>query len=290
MAAGGWGLTPTILAILRRTTQDGIYKMAVKLHTTTPYYWCTGYESVTIDDSPYTPKAMNVPDLSLSGEDSRMTMIFGDVVDDDATPYTSLADHNYTERFSGLRLDWWLGLYENGVWTQVYYLVWYVERCHWRDGEFRMELTGSVGTYPRAGLPPFTRRCNLLFKGTLCGYAGGLTTCSGSLEDCQVRLGTPSGDPWAAGNILNFRGANIAPEPGDVMKLGNQAFAFGQGSNTQKPVPTWDPIFWHPLQIFHRGIDDMNRVDSQAGADYGVSDDPGIPPGPPQMGPGSSTL
>ena len=63
----------------------------------------------------------------------------------------SLEHHNYNERFSGLECEWYMGFYNQNGWNLIYSMSWYIKSCKWRDNQFRFELTGSTGMYPRAG-------------------------------------------------------------------------------------------------------------------------------------------
>jgi len=253
---GSWELDADIVAKLADATLQGTAKFAIKIETLTPYYWCSGHNPVTIGGDVFTPKGMKVPELTIGTTDSRSSLIVEDVS-------SALETQNYTERFSALQTEWYLGMVVGGVWQQIYALTWSIQQTHWRLGQFRFALAGGVGTYPRSGLPVFSRRCCLTFKGTHCASgpkAGNYTTaktCDGSEANCEERhvLG---GGSASASYILPFLGMPYAPEVGEVMVLkspsmgdGGSSYTFGPGNtdgDQDKPggwdrgsVPSADP-------------------------------------------------
>lgn len=251
MRPGGWDLPDAVVTKLNEATLDGVAKFAVRVKTTNPgaYTWCSGHEPVTISSVKYKPKGMKLPELELGGQDSKSSLIVEDIFDPHGSPWRSLAEHNYTERFSGLEVNWYLGWVERGSWQAIYAVTWYVKQCHWRTNQFRLELQGSAGKYPKAGLPAFSRRCNLTFKGTLCATGAGPSlgtpynghvTCSGTEADCEARHGTKG-----PSNILPFRGMIYAPEPGETIELrapfvgggGGASYTFGYGYTQRDREP-----------------------------------------------------
>lgn len=230
MYGGGWGITPVILEALRKATITGVAKFAVELSTTTPYRWTTGLRKVTIDSDVYYPKGMKIPSIDIASGEMSSSLTVEDVPTT-ASP-SCLAEHNYTERFSGLVMTWHLGTVSAGVWSSIYIMTWVVKACRWRLGQFQFNLAGTSGLNPRSGLPLFSRRCNLLFKGQLCSTGagapsyGGFSTCSGTEAECIARHGATG-----PSNIIPFRGLLYAPEQGDSIKLNESASAvFGGGS------------------------------------------------------------
>jgi len=233
---GAWGLDQAQLGLLVNSARSGVAKLAVVIDTATPYLWCTGYEGLTETEvrgsgsGSFVPRGMKIPTLNMTTSDSSSTLIVSDIPDPDATPYQSLEHHNYTERFSGLTAEWYMGFINEGSWVEIYSMSWFIKQCHWREGQFRFQLVGSTGMYPRAGLQAFSRKCNLIYKGTYCSTGsqsgfGSYDTCSGSKADCELRHGAEG-----AGNLLPFMGMEWAPEPGQVIKFNEySSYSFGYG-------------------------------------------------------------
>lgn len=253
---GAWGMTEATALLLRKAAIDGIAKFAVKLGTATPYYWCTGYEKVSIGGDVYTPKGMKVPDLKLSSGEAKAELTLEDIPNPDGSPYKNLAHHNYNERFSGKELLWYFGSVVAGAWSPIYSITWYVESCHFRLGQFILSLSGTTGKYPRAGLPMFSRRCNLIYKGVLCSTGpstgfGTYDTCSGSWADCELRHGTAD-----ANNPIPFRGLLLAPEVGQTIKLNEySSTSFGHHGSGDKPTKPTTHNPWGYLQVYHPEAD-----------------------------------
>lgn len=286
-------MTEATVARLRKAALDGVAKFAVKLNTATPYYWCTGYEAVTIGGNAFQPKGMKLPDLNMGSGELTADLTVEDIVNPDGSPYMCLAHHNFTERFSGKQLTWYFGTVENGAWNAIYTITWYVESCRWRTGQFQFNLTGTTGKYPRSGLPLFNRRCNLIYKGTLCSTGpstnfGSYATCSGTLADCQLRHGVTVGP----GVYVPFRGLLLAPEAGDTIKLNESVtLTFAQRASGDKPNGHFTHNPWSYLQVYHPQAQMIQLADffvsaamsgpSDAPSATGAGEFSGGPPGPP---------
>ena len=237
---GGWALDATTISRLADATLQGTAKFAVNINDA--YFWCSGHEPVTISAQPFVPKGMKVPELTIGTKAARSSLIVEDTS-------SALEELNYTSRFSTLPAEWYMGIVVAGEWQEIYRLSWSIMQCHWRTGQFRFALHSSVGTYPRAGLPMFGRRCCLTYKGTYCargdqggagatGYATA-KTCDGAEATCILRHGAGV----LGGPYLPFLGMPYAPEPGESIELNagisgtRSTYTFGQGYTRDEDEP-----------------------------------------------------
>lgn len=168
-------------------------------------YYCTGDDPITIDAQKYTPRGMRIKDLKYGESMMKTSLIIED-------PERAITQVNYSSRFAGNDLIWHFLLRksDDSDMIEIFEVTWHVRYCQWEGGKFRLNLFGATGFKRRAGISVFSRYCDLKFKGTLCGYAGGDKTCDGTWDDCTSKS-----------NTTQFRGFRYAPVAGKVLLLDN---------------------------------------------------------------------
>jgi hypothetical protein len=207
-------------AQLNALLQDETHaKMAVEFGS---YFYCTGQNSITYDSDLYSPKLMEFKSIIHGRHGARSSL---DIADEDSV----LISANYSSRFAGTAMNWHFHLRgADGSWEHIQTINWYIRYCQWDRKILRFNLLGNTGFKKRAGLSTMSRSCDLKFKGTLCGYAGAVKTCTGTLADCTSKS-----------NQNQFRGFKYAPEPGMVLTASGSTHV---NTHYQPPPPPGDEI------------------------------------------------
>ena len=186
----------------------GRFAFSVAWNSTVLRY-TTGDSAVTIDSEVFTPRAVEVPKITIGNDDE--TSFSFKVANEAPGDALSLSQRHLQVRFSGETMVWYFGVMTEDGWTEIYRYSWDVASGHIDpySSWFGFNLRSGVGTRPRAGQARWGRTCNLIVGGTTCGATPG-SVCDGSLARCAT-----------LGRLDSNRSLVLAPEPDFQLQMFN---------------------------------------------------------------------
>lgn len=164
----------------------------VRIDASTPLLYCTGDRSVTFNSETYTPRDLSVSDIPVGGGPTI------DLADGDGIVKAAFFAEGQFGELTVLIVEQLLDA--NDDWLTIRSGSFVVRSCEWGPADFRLFLKESLAVKRHAGLSVAGPHCDLVFKGTLCGYAGADTRCLKTWDDCSTKS-----------NTAKFRGFRFAP-------------------------------------------------------------------------------
>ena len=204
-SSGSRAYTTAVYALAQAEAQG--FKMAVKIDTSSPLYYCTGSHPVVLDAQRYEPeRILQVVDLPMVKPNGASVRL--DLADEDNTLVTTVRNEGLTDQtvtLTALLLD-------GTTWTKVYTWSGLCTGCYGSGGTVTMTISGTGGLKTRAALSVGTRGCPHWYKGANCQYASSVATCRRTFDDCEDNHGGTSQSRY-------YGGLRYAPEPGEVISI-----------------------------------------------------------------------
>jgi hypothetical protein len=155
-------------------------------------------------------------------------------------------------------------VWHEGAWVVRINAPWKMRNGSYdQHGNFFIELFAGATWKPKVGLPIATRDCAYV-RGypDFCGYGGAEATCDGKAATCAAR-----------GHIEHFGGFELAPTPGQKLKLGGSEWTYVGGNPDPAPPPGGTNHVPPPIPGAGTGVVTVGGPSVGTVADAGLADD-----------------